>query len=388
MITVLVIASVLLLFRWELLPRIINSCGDSLLKYEKLLVSLFAVLGTSMLIGLTIFIRGNQLVRHGSNKLIHNVPARVFGHFIQVTEVENFCPLNKTEITAVAETIRNIEANTAVVIDVYDRYIVYYDDVVVTSLVFLFSLLALTIGRVSTGVFWQQLDATRFQSLSTLLRTFFSATAVSYVKEFVLLITLVLVIVLMVGFRAIAAVGVTVCPDVTTLQAVLEASGLLARNATSDAGVISSELFDHIVLCRAANPFGLNLNHTSTDAVFGTVFDLGFECVENSTLICSNSTLPCGLYENSTNSTPPGFELVCPCSEYVQDITSLLTDCNGIAQLFEEAFETYFCTQLTEGAALIYISAILVLLSTLFLMIVFRMLSPVLSKLTEFPDFP
>ena len=102
-ITVLVIASVLLLFRWELLPRIINSCGDSLLKYEKLLVSLFAVLGTSMLIGLTIFIRGNQLVRHGSNKLIHSVPARVFGHFIQVTEVENFCPLNKTEIAAVAE---------------------------------------------------------------------------------------------------------------------------------------------------------------------------------------------------------------------------------------------------------------------------------------------
>ena len=313
----------------------------------------------------------------------------VFGHFALITEVGDICPLNNVsvEIAAVATTLRDIEAHTGAIIAVFERYVSYYDDVVTSSLVSLFTLLGLTLGRVGTGVFSQQLDATRFHYVSAWLQTCFNATAVSFGKEFVLLITLVLVSVLIVGFRAIAAVGVTVCPDVGTLEHALEASGLLAVNTTSEGQLIPRELFDYFLLCPVSanhNPFGFDLNE-STDAFFDGIYELGFECSANSTLTCSNHSLPCGLYETNSNSS--NLEFVCPCSEYMQDVSKLLTDCNGTASLLIGAFETYFCSQFVQGSALIYISGILVLLSTLFLMIVFRMLSEVLSKLTDFPDF-
>ena len=389
-IAVLSVALVLILVRWELLKRCVQRCGDSIVNYQWTLVAAFGVCTTSLLIGLIVFIYGNQLVRDGTLNLLRKVPSAIFQHLSLVTQSAEICPLTNVsdEVTVFAQTIRDLEANTEALVASFERYVIYYDDVVATSLVFLFTLLLLTVGRVVSGVYSQQLDTTRFQILSLSLRTCFNVTAVSYAKELLLLILLLLVTVVMVASRLVAAIGVAICPTVDTLEYALEQSGLLESTFDNATGVVPREMFDYFIKCPdnssgsgSGNLFGIDLN-ASTSAFFDTFTDLGFQCTANETLVCSNSSLPCGFYEqNSTN-----FDLICPCSTYVQDISALLANCDVTADLIGDAFETYFCDMLVQGSALIYISSIMVMLATLLLMLVFRVLSPTLSKINYMPD--
>lgn len=210
--------------------------------------------------------------------------------------------------------------------------------------------------------------------------------AISCLRELLVLFTFLLIIGLLVGTRLIGTIGVSVCPTIGTLDQVLRVAFFGTNNETE---AFYSNILDSFVTCtgdrtNASTFFGVELN--SSNVFFESIEDLGYECYEgNSTLYCTNTSLPCGFYNETT--IPTGLEYVCQCKGFVQDMKDVVSNCDASVEVVELAFEGFFCSTIIPGITLSYISLMLLLLSLSFTLLVFTILNKVHTKVYSFADF-
>lgn len=367
---------------------------DSFVEYRRPLLAFFVVTTISTLIGLVLFIHANSLTRQGVSSLVKEVPSGLFQRLEIFKNATSICPLQNVTggtLASISYEVSLAEAYSDLVVDSFNLYVTFYDDLVITSLVFLFTFWFGMLVHIITGIFTLELEDTRTLYIVQWVEALFGISVVSWTKEIFLLITIILTLVMLIAARTIGVVGVFACPTVETVADFLEELDILEPSVASNSSassLIPRDLYDYFVYCPTnasfSSVFGFDFDASS--GFFDTIYDLGFECLSNSsTLACTNSTLPCGLYQNASEY-PSGFEYVCPCSNLLMDLTNTLTDCTSTSTLIKQAVEHHACGQLIPGVSIAYIALILTVLGLAFMLVAFTTLSIVLRKLNDFGD--
>lgn len=368
---------------------------DVFVEYRRPLLAFFVVTTVSTLLGLILFIYANNLTRQGVSSLVKEVPSGLFEQLEIFKNATSICPLQNVTggtLASISYEVSLAEAYSDLIVDSFNLYVTFYDDLVITSLVFLFTFWLGMLVHITTGIFTLELEDTRTLYVVQWVEALFGLSVVSWTKEIFLLITIILTLVLLIAARTIGVVGVFACPTVETVADLLEELDILEPSAASNnsgSSLIPRNLYDYFVYCPTnasfSSVFGFDLDASS--GFFDTIYNLGFECSANSSLLsCPNNTLPCGsLYQNASEY-PSGFEFICPCSNLMMDLTNTLTDCTSTSTLINQAVEHYACGQLIPGVTIGYIALILTVSGLAFMLVAFTTLSIVLKKLNDFGD--
>lgn len=363
--------------------------ADIFVNYRRALLVFFGITSVSTLVGLGLFIQANALTRQGATSLVRNVPSKLVDRFLLLKNATQICPLQNVTggtLSSLSSEVALMESYADAIVEGYDVYISFYDDLVLSNIIFLFIFWFGMLVHIVSSAFRLEMEDTRTLYVLMWGEALFGVSFISWTKEIFLFITIILTMALIVAARLIGVLGVLGCPTVGTLDNLLVQSNLLSAGSNSSS---LRNFFDYFVYCSGDISFqevsGLDLN--ASDGFFDNIYELGFQCqANNSELVCTNNTLPCGFYNNAS-SYPAGFEYICPCSDLIGDISTTLSDCTFTSNILEEAFEYYTCGQFIPGITLGYIALILVLVALTFMLVVFTILSGVFQKINNFNDF-
>ena len=366
--------------------------SDFFLNWQTTLLVSFGAFTVANLIGLSLFVYANTLTRSGIESIARETTTQVLDQFQVLANVSDACPIANISapILPISQGFLEARAYSDLVVDSFDTYVGLYDNLVLSTVIFLATFWFGMVMHIVIGLVTRQTEEGRCSSVLIWINTFVGLGPISYGRELVLLITIIVVIGLLVATRLIGVVGVSVCPTVETLDEVLrEASFLTTGNETN---TFYESFRNNFVTCGEDNsPIGLlGTELNSTSDFFEEINNLGYACLSGNstaytTLSCTNNSLPCGVFNETT--IPPGLEFVCQCKDFVEDLQDILLDCTTTAKLVREGFEGYFCKQVVEGITLGYISLILVLVATSLMLLVFTIINKVTSKIYSFNDF-
>lgn len=315
-ITVSVVALVLLIFRFGFLRFI---PPDS---HPRLAITGFGLGFGAAVLALIFVLSSNAGVREGVDRLLQGTSELIFDPLDIFTEATDRCPI-------INSSFPHPQIDIA---DVLDPFLQLYDSIFTSVVVLLFTFLTHSAVRAC----WKPSGSTGSTCLARL-------TMASLTSEVVVAVVMALLVVVLSVLHTVGSVGITVCPRLDKLKQVFNNTGI-------------RQGFDLLDRCdRNASELGVDSEFLDAVSI------LGFDCQPpNNTLFCSNQTLPCA---NVTDFGP--FEHFCSCTDFLGDVTDVLSNCSGVALVFED----YFCVDFLDSLEVLYIATIAVIFSMLLVMI-------------------